>query len=124
MAVTSEEELERLGSKISSHQNESSSVPAAAASMDVDSDEESSAQQPSSSSSQTSSSDSIPLTGDRIVFLLDLMRDIGAYVESKDFEQGLPITNFERYHELWSMDDGEDGEGEEEEEEEEEEDED
>lgn len=31
------------------------------------------------------------------------MRDIGAYVESKDFEHGLPITNFERYHELWSM---------------------
>ena len=31
------------------------------------------------------------------------MRDIGAYVESKDFELGLPITNFQRYHELWSM---------------------
>ena len=33
------------------------------------------------------------------------MRDIGAYVESKDFELGLPITNFQRYHELWSMSD-------------------
>ena len=46
---------------------------------------------------------SLPLTCDRVEFLLDLMRDIGAYVESKDFELGLPITNFQRYHELWSM---------------------
>ena len=45
----------------------------------------------------------MPLTCDRVEFLLDLMRDIGAYVESKDFELGLPITNFQRYHELWSM---------------------
>ena len=48
---------------------------------------------------------SLPLTCDRVEFLLDLMRDIGAYVESKDFELGLPITNFQRYHELWSMSD-------------------
>ena len=47
----------------------------------------------------------MPLTCDRVEFLLDLMRDIGAYVESKDFELGLPITNFQRYHELWSMSD-------------------
>nr|XP_040564965.1 uncharacterized protein LOC121114914 [Lepeophtheirus salmonis] len=45
----------------------------------------------------------IPLTKDRIEFLLDLMRDIAAYVESKDFELGLLITNFGRYHELWAM---------------------
>ena len=38
------------------------------------------------------------------------MRDIGAYVESKDFELGLPITNFQRYHELWSMADETDDE--------------
>ena len=38
---------------------------------------------------------SLPLTCDRVEFLLDLMRDIGAYVESKDFELGLPITNFQ-----------------------------
>jgi len=31
------------------------------------------------------------------------MRDINTYVESKDFELGLPITNFARYHELSSM---------------------
>ena len=50
---------------------------------------------------------SLPLTCERVEFLLDLMRDIGAYVESKDFELGLPITNFQRYHELWSMADEE-----------------
>ena len=50
----------------------------------------------------------LPMTKDRVSFLLDLMRDVGAYVESKDFEQGLPITNFERYHELWSMTDDDD----------------
>ena len=46
---------------------------------------------------------SLPLTCDRVEFLLDLMRDVASYVESKDFELGLPITNFTRYHELWSM---------------------
>ena len=45
----------------------------------------------------------IPLTEDRIEFLVDLMRDVAFYVESKDFELGLPITNFRRYHELWMM---------------------
>lgn len=45
----------------------------------------------------------IPLTEDRIKFLVDLMRDVAYYVESKDFELGLPITNFRRYHELWLM---------------------
>lgn len=45
----------------------------------------------------------IPLTDDRIKFLVDLMRDVAYYVESKDFELGLPITNFRRYHELWLM---------------------
>ena len=53
---------------------------------------------------------SLPLTCERVEFLLDLMRDIGAYVESKDFELGLPITNFQRYHELWSMADETDDE--------------
>ena len=56
---------------------------------------------------------SLPLTCERVEFLLDLMRDIGAYVESKDFELGLPITNFQRYHELWSMADETDDEEEE-----------
>jgi len=55
------------------------------------------------------------LTPARVTFLLDMMRDIASYVESKDFELGLPLTNFARYQELWSMN------GEEEEEEEEEE---
>jgi hypothetical protein len=36
-----------------------------------------------------------------------MMRDINVYVESKDFELGLPITNFARYHELWAMHGGE-----------------
>jgi hypothetical protein len=45
----------------------------------------------------------IPLTEERIKFLVDLMRDVAYYVESKDFELGLPITNFRRYHELWLM---------------------
>lgn len=45
----------------------------------------------------------IPLSQDRKHFLLDMMRDVASYVESKDFELGLPITNFTRYHELWSM---------------------
>ena len=49
----------------------------------------------------------IPLTEDRIEFLIDLMRDVAFYVESKDFELGLPITNFRRYHELWLMKSGE-----------------
>ena len=31
------------------------------------------------------------------------MRDVAYYVESKDFELGLPLTNFHRYHELWCM---------------------
>ena len=61
----------------------------------------------------------------RVVYLLDMMKDIGAYVESKDFELGLPLTNFARYQELWSMtDQGEEESGEEGEEEEEEEEED
>ena len=45
----------------------------------------------------------IPLSEERVKFLVDLMRDVAYYVESKDFELGLPITNFNRYHELWSM---------------------
>ena len=79
----------------------------------------------------------IPLTDERIRYLTDLMRDVAYYVESKDFELGLPLTNFHRYHELWCMksdmdeDEGEeeysyeeeeDEEGDEDEEEEEEED--
>lgn len=47
------------------------------------------------------------LTDDRVEFLVNMMRDINVYVESKDFELGLPITNFARYHELWSMQFGE-----------------
>eukprot|EP00092_Neocalanus_flemingeri_P002597 GFUD01002784.1.p1 GENE.GFUD01002784.1~~GFUD01002784.1.p1 ORF type:complete len:650 (+),score=141.30 GFUD01002784.1:424-2373(+) len=62
---------------------------------------------------------SVKLTAPRITFLLDMMKDIGSYVESKDFELGLPLTNFGRYQELWSMSDN--GEGEEEEDEDEEE---
>lgn len=45
----------------------------------------------------------IPLTDERIRYLMDLMRDVAYYVESKDFELGLPLTNFHRYHELWCM---------------------
>ena len=56
-----------------------------------------------SQSQQESDSKYFPLTPERIKFMLDLIRDIGSYVESKDFELGLPITNFARYHELWSM---------------------
>ena len=60
----------------------------------------------------------IPLTDERIRYLTDLMRDVAYYVESKDFELGLPLTNFHRYHELWCMksdvDEDEGGEGEEE----------
>jgi len=63
----------------------------------------------------------VKLSPERVTFLLDMMRDIASYVESKDFELGLPVTNFARYHELWSMQDGpEDSEFEESEEEEEE----
>ena len=47
------------------------------------------------------------------------MKDIGAYVESKDFELGLTLTNFARYQELWSMSDVVDGDGDNDEEEEE-----
>ena len=47
----------------------------------------------------------VKLTPTRITFLLDMMKDIGSYVESKDFELGLPLTNFGRYQELWSMSD-------------------
>ena len=61
------------------------------------------------------------LTPARVTFLMDMMRDIASYVESKDFELGLPLTNFARYQELWSCDAGEDEDDEEEEEEEEEE---
>ena len=32
-----------------------------------------------------------------------MMRDVTVYVESKDFELGLPITNFARYQELYEM---------------------
>ncbi len=62
----------------------------------------------------------LPLTVERREYLLDLVRDIGAYVESKDFELGLPLTNFKRYQELWSMEDKE-GDDEDDDEEEEEE---
>lgn len=51
----------------------------------------------------------VKLTPARITFLLDMMKDIGSYVESKDFELGLPLTNFGRYQELWSMSDSGDG---------------
>ena len=67
----------------------------------------------------------VKLGGERISFLLDMMKDMAAYVESKDFELGLPVTNFARYHELWSMQDeggeAESSYGDEEEEDEEEE---
>lgn len=43
------------------------------------------------------------MTEERVGALLDMMRDIAVYVESKDFELGLVITNFARYHELWEM---------------------
>ena len=43
------------------------------------------------------------MTEERVEALLDMMRDIAVYVESKDFELGLVITNFARYHELWEM---------------------
>jgi hypothetical protein len=43
------------------------------------------------------------MTEERVSALLDMMRDIAVYVESKDFELGLVITNFARYHELWEM---------------------
>ena len=48
---------------------------------------------------------------------------MAAYVESKDFELGLPVTNFARYHKLYSMQNegGEEGKSSYEEEEEEEE---
>ncbi len=49
----------------------------------------------------------LPLTEERVSYLRDLMRDAGSYVESRDFELGLPVTNFARYHELWSMADDE-----------------
>lgn len=48
----------------------------------------------------------VALSEARIIFLIDLMRDVAYYVESKDFELGLPITNFRRYHELWCMKSG------------------
>ena len=53
----------------------------------------------------------------------DMMKDMAAYVESKDFELGLPVTNFARYHKLYSMQNegGEEGKSSYEEEEEEEE---
>jgi len=47
----------------------------------------------------------IKLTPERITYLLDMMRDMASYVESKDFELGLPLTNFARYQELWAMQD-------------------
>ena len=61
------------------------------------------------------------LDPDRITSMVDMMRDVTVYVESKDFELGLPITNFARYHELYQMqhdgygydDDDEDGDYEE-----------
>ena len=62
---------------------------------------------------------SIKLSPERIIYLLDMMKDIGAYVESKDFELGLTLTNFARYQELWSMSDVVDGDGDNDEEEEE-----
>ena len=43
------------------------------------------------------------LQPDRIEALVDMVRDVTVYVESKDFELGLPITNFARYHELYEM---------------------
>ena len=43
------------------------------------------------------------MTDERVEALLDMMRDVAVYVESKDFELGLVITNFARYHELWDM---------------------
>ena len=43
------------------------------------------------------------LDPDRITSMVDMMRDVTVYVESKDFELGLPITNFARYHELYQM---------------------
>ena len=55
----------------------------------------------------------MPLTEERVIYLRDLMRDAGAYVESKDFEMNLPVTNFARYHELWSMEEDEEEEEEE-----------
>ena len=80
--------------------------------MDVDSAAGSEAGSKQANSTQGSSGGQdvkfLPLSRERVTFLLDLMRDVGAYVESKDFEQGLPITNFERYHELRSMLDEED----------------
>lgn len=57
----------------------------------------------------------VQLSPARITFLLDMMKDVGSYVESKDFELGLPLTNFGRYQELWSMSDNVDGEDEDEE---------
>ena len=64
----------------------------------------------------------VKLSPERISYLLDMMKDIGSYVESKDFELGLTLTNFARYQELWSMnDDHEDGDDYEYDEEEEEE---
>ena len=59
----------------------------------------------------------VALTPERVEFLVDLMRDVAYYVESKDFELGLPITNFHRYHELWMMKNESDDDQEEEEEE-------
>jgi len=47
----------------------------------------------------------VKLSPERITYLLDMMKDIGSYVESKDFELGLTLTNFARYQELWSMND-------------------
>merc|ERR1719300_1950356 len=61
----------------------------------------------------------VKLSPERIIYLLDMMKDIGAYVESKDFELGLTLTNFARYQELWSMSDVVDGDGDNDEEEEE-----
>ena len=52
---------------------------------------------------QEASSKFVALSEERVEFLIDMMRDINVYVESKDFELALPITNFARYHELWSM---------------------
>ena len=102
MAVTSEDELERLheasarGERLMDIDSGGSTPQPGAAGTDGKEAAATAQQQPASY---------ISLSCDRIEFLLDLMRDIGAYVESKDFEQGLPITNFERYHELWSMED-------------------
>ena len=63
----------------------------------------------------------VKLSPERVSFLLDLMKDIGSYVESKDFELGLTLTNFARYQELWSMNDAHEDDDYDEEEEEEEE---